>query len=157
GLGIYLSDGGSYLPAIPAQNLNAEGVPVGICRPVIGFNRDLAASLNDREPDTTRITCVGVGALGSQVVQNLARAGYGEWVLVDDDVLLPHNLSRHALSSAFLGVNKAKALSHVLNQFFEDAQIAKPLVGNVLSRTSEIEAEVRDGQVILDMAASVPA
>src|SRR5690606_38003352 len=77
--------------------------------------------------------------------------------LFRSDVLLPHDLSRHARSSAFLGVNKAKALSHVLNQFFEDAQIAKPLVGNVLSRTSEIEAEVRDGQVILDMAASVPA
>ena len=157
GLGMYLLEHRSYLPAIPAQNLAAEDVPIGNCRPVMGFSRDFAAALNGRETDRTAITCVGVGALGSQVVQNLARAGYGDWVLVDDDALLPHNLARHALSAGFLSVNKARALSHVLNQLFEDEDIAQPVVGNVLERTSEIEDAVRNGAVILDMTASVPA
>ena len=43
-----------------------------------------------------RILVVGAGALGSQTLLNLARGGFGKWTVVDNDVLLPHNLVRHA-------------------------------------------------------------
>lgn len=54
---------------------------------------------------------VGVGAVGSQVATELARAGVGRLLFVDGDVLEPSNLFRHALPKRFVGHNKAEGLA----------------------------------------------
>ena len=46
---------------------------------------------------------MGAGALGSQVIITLARSGFGNWTIVDEDDLLPHNLARHALNGFYVG------------------------------------------------------
>ena len=58
------------------------------------FRRELAAQMNGYDGDGTTpdMVAIGVGALGSQVLTNLVRSGYGRWTLVDEDVLHPHNL-----------------------------------------------------------------
>ena len=62
------------------------------------------------------VAAVGVGALGSQVCLNLARAGWGQWTYVDTDYLLPHNLARHALPGGAKGMPKAAALALMVNE-----------------------------------------
>ena len=53
-----------------------------------GFSRALAAEVNgEGRGDSSRVIAVGVGALGSQVVSNLVRGGFGQWTLVDHDLL----------------------------------------------------------------------
>lgn len=44
-----------------------------------------------------KVSLVGCGSLGSKVATMLARAGVGRFLLVDDDLMLPHNLVRHDL------------------------------------------------------------
>ena len=48
--------------------------------PVRALTRDLAAAYNGLLATTTRFVAVGAGSLGSQVVNNLVRAGQGNWV-----------------------------------------------------------------------------
>lgn len=53
-----------------------------------------------RSPDADalldkKVAIVGLGSVGSKVALSLARAGVGNFVLVDDDILLPSNLVRH--------------------------------------------------------------
>jgi tRNA A37 threonylcarbamoyladenosine dehydratase len=51
-------------------------------------------------PTEVRHFCLfGAGALGSQLMNNLSRAGFGRWTIVDNDKLLPHNLARNARGS----------------------------------------------------------
>ena len=58
----------------------------------------------------SQITVVGLGGLGGNVVEILARAGVGGMILVDGDVFEDHNLNRQLLSNhGSLGTSKAKS------------------------------------------------
>ena len=123
------------------------------------FSRSIAARVNGTATAVpTKITAVGVGALGSQVVSNLVRAGFGEWTLVDHDLLLPHNLGRHALEGFALGLPKAIALAQVLNATIYGHDVAQSIVADVLRPGEEanaLETAFSGSEVILDMSASV--
>lgn len=127
--------------------------------PRAAFTRSLAASMNGLEhPTRVSITAVGVGALGSQVVCNLVRAGFGEWTLIDNDVVLPHNLSRHSLYGFAVGFSKATALAEVLTGTIEGEQVALGIVADVLrprKNAEQVRMALSNADVILDMSASI--
>jgi molybdopterin/thiamine biosynthesis adenylyltransferase len=55
------------------------------------------------------VAVVGLGGLGGNVVEGLARMGVGRLIIVDDDVFLDHNLNRQILcSEGDLGLLKAE-------------------------------------------------
>lgn len=62
-----------------------------------------------------RVGIVGGGSLGSKVAISLARSGVRKFALVDDDVLLPDNITRHELSWASVGLHKAQGLQEELS------------------------------------------
>lgn len=59
---------------------------------------------------TKSIFQIGVGTLGSQILNNCFRAGYGNWTILDSDTFYPHNIARHSLTSEYVGLNKAEAM-----------------------------------------------
>jgi len=133
-------------------------IPVTLTR---AFSRDLAARQNGLpRPVDRKIAAVGMGALGSQLFLNLARTGYGEWTLIDNDVLLPHNLARHALTGLAVGYEKATALAHIVNEMFDDRPIAKAIGANIITPNKDTAEPLRvalaEADVILDMSASIP-
>lgn len=66
---------------------------------------DLQAQLKQ-----ARVTVLGVGGLGSYVALALGAAGVGDLLLVDDDVVEPHNLNRQVLyTGADVGASKVDA------------------------------------------------
>ena len=144
---------------VPDDQKDGSGVPLVVLNPLRSFNWELAASLNGlSKRDSRRIVAVGAGALGSQVILNLARAGYGAWVFVDEDFLFPHNLARHALDGFALGHAKAEALAAIVNRLADDQEIATFLRTNILApgdREEDVEKALQNADVVLDMAASV--
>lgn len=123
------------------------------------FKRPLGAYLNGGNSENNiKIAAVGVGALGSQVILNLARCGFGRWTLIDHDLLLPHNIARHALDSYSVGYKKADTLAIISNMLTGDNSVFKSLPANVLSpgaKGDELLNAFKDSDVILDMSASV--
>lgn len=102
------------------------------------------------------ITAIGLGAIGSQVFMNFARMGYGIWYLVDNDILLPHNLARHSLTADDIGFNKSERLSLKANNFFR-TNFVKSIPLNILYETNDLlEEGYRTSNVLLDMSASIP-
>ena len=78
-------------------NKSGKKIQLYMLNPILSFSREWGTRLNGLSSRNNRkITIVGLGALGSQVFMNLIRAGQGEWTLIDKDLLLPHNLARHA-------------------------------------------------------------
>jgi len=124
------------------------------------FSWSMAARLNGQENrDDRAVVAVGAGALGSQVMMNLARSGWGQWTIIDNDVLFPHNLARHGLLGPCVGFRKSEMMAPSMNTLAEDKEIATPIVCDVLhprDRAEEIDRALRDAQLVLDMSASVP-
>jgi integrative and conjugative element protein (TIGR02256 family) len=127
--------------------------------PTFALDRERAALMNGTVPDHRKITAVGMGALGSQVASLLVRNGYGQWSLIDGDVLLPHNFVRHALVHSLVGLSKADAMKMHL-----DATLAEPIVEGALfadvlnagEKEDDVERMLETADVILDFSASVP-
>jgi hypothetical protein len=135
---------------------NGEEIELYITKPVFSFSKKLANAVSNIQNSDLKVALIGTGALGSQVFINLARMGYGQWTLIDMDYLLPHNLARHGLHSAFVGKNKAISLEKYANTLFYGEQIARGIAKNVLDSDNEdIVTIFKDSDVILDMSTSI--
>jgi integrative and conjugative element protein (TIGR02256 family) len=53
------------------------------------------------------MVAVGAGAIGSNVIVGMTRAGVGTWTVIDDDTVLPHNTVRQAQTNGLIGASKA--------------------------------------------------
>ena len=74
----------------------------------------------DQHPEVTHrqgkhVLVLGVGALGSPVIDHLAKAGVGLITVVDSDALSPANIGRHLLGAESIGKNKVEAAAQRIN------------------------------------------
>ena len=163
-IGLWDKDNGCIGYLVPIdQNKKGKKIQVGMLNPILSFSRGVAAQFNDLPSrDIRRITAIGLGALGSQVFMNLVRVGYGQWTLIDNDVLLPHNLARHALDGFSVGYSKVSSLAIIANKTIAGNPIADQIVADVLNppESMEINEKLKEAfsyaEIILDASASIP-
>ncbi|MFN8481776.1 MAG: ThiF family adenylyltransferase [Anaerolineae bacterium] len=97
-----------------------------------------------------RVTIVGVGATGTVLANNLARAGVGSLRLVDRDYVEWHNLQRQTLfgeQEAHAGMPKAVAAAEHLRRVNSQISI-EPVVADVTAEN--VEELVADADVVMD-------
>jgi hypothetical protein len=143
----------------PIETLKGADVALDIVRPHFSFSRSAAARASGVEPVNAKMVAVGVGAIGSQIVLNLVRSGFGRWTVVDNDELLPHNLARHALLPDGIGWPKSVVLAATISSFFEGEPPAVAIPANILrprEASEKLDAAWAESELILDFSASVP-
>lgn len=136
-----------------AANVQLAAFDIAPC-----FSPIFAAIYNGCAPEDRRFILVGAGALGSQVFGNLMRSGFGRWAVIDDDRLMPHNLARHWLTATALGLNKALAISNVVNNL-HNTEVAVAIPTNILEpgpATLSVAEAFTEAAAVLDCSASVP-
>lgn len=80
-----------------------------------------------------RVLVVGAGALGNEVLKNLALVGVGQIIVIDLDRIEDSNLSRSVLfRSSDRGKPKAVAAAEAVRDLNPDVQV-QPIHGNVMS------------------------
>lgn len=116
-------------------------------------------ALNATTAEPCKTIAIGAGALGSQVIRLLAQSGFGDWTIVDEDQLAPHNMARHALSPMWVGWSKAPALAHELSALYPTDTPALPVVDEFV-RASISDGKLREAisasELILDISTSIP-
>ncbi len=135
-----------------------EKIPICLVQVHDALTPTRAALMNGVEPNHTRIVGVGVGALGSQVFNNLIRSGYGKWTLIDDDILLPHNCARHFLGDWAVGANKAHALAEIGKMVLGDQSLVEAIPANIFrpgDYATQVDNAFAHAELVLDMSASV--
>jgi ThiF family/Prokaryotic homologs of the JAB domain len=137
-----------------------DQIEVALLNPMFSFSRESAIRLSGvTHQERSKVVAIGVGALGSQVFLNLMRMGFGEWILIDKDYLLPHNLARHGLGGLDVGHSRAEMLALLANQTIQGAPIASAIVADILNPSNEqaeaISTALKDADIILDASASV--
>lgn len=143
----------------PDRSLRGGNVELDVMCPHFSFSRVGAATANGTEPVLCKTAAFGVGALGSQVVMNLVRSGFGTWTVIDEDDLMPHNLARHALPPWCVGMPKAIAIGEMIDACYEEESPSRVVVANVLrpgEQKQAIDTALSEAELILDFAASVP-
>jgi threonine dehydrogenase-like Zn-dependent dehydrogenase len=69
------------------------------------------------------VLVLGAGALGSPVVDHLAKAGIGRISVVDADTMSPANVGRHLLGAESIGESKACAVAKRVNTAFPSTEV----------------------------------
>jgi integrative and conjugative element protein (TIGR02256 family) len=158
-LGIWDIKGGHLGTIIGGGQGSGDDVPIDMLDPMFALSRSLAARYNGLPPgDNTHVTAIGAGALGSQVMTKLIRAGFGKWKLIDRDFVLPHNVARHELTSPVVGYRKANAFAAWANSILEEPDVVTPIVADVLqpaAQSQAVAAALGEADIIADFSASV--
>lgn len=87
---------------------------------------------------------IGVGSLGSALIELWTRAGWGEWKIVDNDYIRPHNLVRHTACRNFIGLEKVFAVEELAKSIISDSLI-ESIVCDAISASDEVITSVFNG------------
>ncbi|WP_292294678.1 ThiF family adenylyltransferase [Marivita sp.] len=160
-LGIASDEGGAIgrLVAVPTDEdaLKAQRLlPLNV---VDGFTPEMARTTSGRSDAPNRkLVAIGVGALGSQSVLNLARMGQSKWGLIDQDFVAPHNLARHAAPGHAIGCSKSEVLAQEINGLFQKEEAIALHAGIGGDDTpDDVRAALSEAERVIDFTASVQA
>jgi len=147
------------VPAVTDEKALA-GMEVLVTAAHVEFDRQRALDLSGSSIVVPRRAVqIGTGAIGSMAAETLARQGMGlHWTFIDPDYLLPHNLARHELTRADIGVPKAQSLARRLTQLRSDLR-ADAICANVLKpgdQADKVATALQAADLVIDAAASVP-
>lgn len=149
----------AYLLGEPTDEQQGQLIPLDVVRTTFSYSRDLAAYLNGHDaPTDLKVVAIGLGALGSKLQLSLARSGFGKWTLVDEDVLLPHNLARHQYTGSWVGHRKADIAGSSTFSLFVNEPLPEVIAANVLTpgeNEERLSKALTEADVILDFSASV--
>jgi hypothetical protein len=161
-LGLWQSVTSLQHPGVLIQrDLNRKGQKIDLFLLNVHFqlSRKQAAIINGfNQENNIKIVAIGAGALGSQIITNLTRAGFGKWTIIDNDIALPHNFARHAM---FMGVGFPKAiiLTEHLHYIMPNDHELECIVTDVLNPEKDIAEklnhQLKDAELILDLSASI--
>ncbi|MHB8843314.1 MAG: Mov34/MPN/PAD-1 family protein [Nitrospirota bacterium] len=159
-IGIWDEQKGHIVPLIfPDETKTGKETRTDLLNTAYHLTRGLAAAVSNLPTiEDPKICAIGVGALGSQVVINLARSGLGTWCLIDDDHLMPHNVARHALWGDAIGYKKADAMALVANNMIYGPDLFSSITADVVSpkgKAEDVRVALANTDIILDMSASV--
>jgi integrative and conjugative element protein (TIGR02256 family) len=113
---------------------------------------------NDQSGYTTtggKYVLVGLGALGSALIDLWSRAGWGEWSLIDKDHIKPHNLTRHTASCGLVGWNKAKACAALINNSTGTDDSLSVYDADVLANNQDIECVLSGKNLVIDVTTTL--
>jgi hypothetical protein len=141
------------------QEANAEKlatIPVTPLQMLNALSPARAAAMNGIQECTKKILSIGMGTLGSQVFNNLIRSGFGQWILVDSDTLLPHNTARHFLGDWAIGRSKAEAMAAFSNAVLDGPPIAEAIQADYLApgdHADKLVSAYESSEIVLDFSA----
>lgn len=155
-LGLWATHDGTLAHLVPVDRTRTgQQSLLSLISPVRAMTREWVAAYNGLQPTMTRYVAVGAGSLGSQVVNNLVRAGQGNWVWLDEDQYLPHNAARHYLPGNFIGLGKAQAMVSLLKHTYEQADLQAIAADVLRPATPLVQDAYAAAEVLLDMSASI--
>lgn len=139
-----------------------QSVSYGKNIPIKPFNVQFRASRNRNkllnsiggEVGNQKIALIGAGAIGSHILNNFLREGYGKWIIIDHDYFLPHNIARHILTSKDIGYTKAESLVEFSSLIQNDSD-TKAIAENIFNRSASVCDSLQQVEVILDASASI--
>lgn len=131
----------TYPPRLAPQPLNVARLD-----PAWTVGRDMHPEVEGRQGK--HILVLGAGALGSPVIDHLAKAGVGFITVLDPEDIEPPNIGRHLLGAESIGQPKATTLARRINAGYP-ATVVTP---HTIKAEAWLRSHTLDGiNVVLDL------
>lgn len=141
-----------------SKQLHENGSDITICPFNVHFAQSRlgcrCANLVDEADGEKQIALVGAGAMGSHILNNCLRSGYGKWTIIDHDYFWPHNIARHVLTSNDVGHSKVKSLKRVASLIQSDSDLVA-IASDVFGKDDSVCTAFGQTDIILDASASI--
>ncbi|BAO29636.1 ThiF family adenylyltransferase [Sulfuritalea hydrogenivorans] len=99
---------------------------------------------------------IGAGALGSALLDMWTRAGWGEWSIIDNDHIKPHNLVRHQADAFLIGVSKAEAAVQHIRYVMQNATKATAVTADACDlKDAKVVEALRASKLVLDASTTL--
>lgn len=99
---------------------------------------------------------IGAGALGSALLDMWTRSGWGEWSVIDDDHIKPHNLVRHQADASLIGASKAEATVFRINSVMQGATKGTAIHADACDQSNDTVLEtLRSSQLLVDASTTL--
>ena len=151
-----LSLNGSKLE--PSKHTGGNGANIAITPFIVHLAQSKlkcrCANLVDEADGEKHFSLVGVGAIGSHILNNCLRSGYGKWTIIDHDYFWPHNIARHVLTSNDIGYSKVKSLEKVASHIQSDSDLVA-IASDVFRKDNSVIVAFGQSDIILDASASI--
>ena len=102
-----------------------------------------------------KVSIIGTGTLGASVIDHFLREGCAEEIAIADyDILVPHNLSRHILTTDKVMTSKVRSIKDSYHGMF--GQRITAIDENILMLNhNDKERFFKDTQLVVDMSTSI--
>ena len=142
----------------PSKHTGGNGANIAITPFIVHLAQSKlkcrCANLVDEADGEKHFSLVGVGAIGSHILNNCLRSGYGKWTIIDHDYFWPHNIARHVLTSNDIGYSKVKSLEKVANHIQSDSDLVA-IASDVFGKDKSLSLAFGQSDIILDASASI--
>lgn len=99
---------------------------------------------------------VGGGSLGSAMLNLWGRSGWGNWTVIDNDHVKPHNLSRHHAYSQHVGATKVAAIAQLHDAVMHGASRITPIWGDACDPgNTQIASAISDAKLVVDASTTL--
>lgn len=120
------------------------------------LDRPVARSQSGLASEGPAGAMIGAGALGSALLDMWTRAGWGEWSIIDNDHIKPHNLVRHQADAFLIGVSKAEAAVHHIRSVMQDATRATAVAADACDlNDAKVVDVLRSSKLVLDASTTL--
>ena len=140
------------------QYQNIKLTPYNV-KPILSKERAVIYSGSENLCCENSFVQIGLGTLGSQIADNCIRTGYGKWIYIDNDIILPHNIARHCLNSDYIGKNKASSMKIYANKIIESNSVVQKCIEKDIFclDIGDVREIIKSTDMIIDTSASVAA
>ncbi|MCH7729454.1 MAG: ThiF family adenylyltransferase, partial [Planctomycetes bacterium] len=125
-------------------------------RPFFGMVPTLLETLAvvSGEPALAKTAVLGAGALGSAFVSYAVRGGARHVSVIDNDIVLSHNMARHRASRGHVGHNKAEIAAELALDWAQDASVKSHSADIIEMAEDELQAAIADCEQVWDATAN---
>lgn len=139
------------------DEIKSKSIKIEIISNIYDFDIESAreySTISNDKFSQPNVSLIGCGALGSHFFMNLAKSGLGKWTLIDNDVLLPHNLTKHSSIDRINAVSefKAKIISSDANKLLNSEVFSKPINKNIFDVDP---LSIPKSDIIIDISTSI--
>jgi integrative and conjugative element protein (TIGR02256 family) len=94
----------------------------------------------------------GVGALGGLLAKIWNRECWGKWSYVDDDILKPHNITRHIAVHQHIGYPKSVVVEAIVNHIHASdlEKTNQAFISSVLSEEKNLKKTINEAEILID-------